>query len=135
MYTLKLGNKTVSINHQDRHYIIGFKSIFMARKVHYNMSPEPVFLLLSNKTIKIPKEQGFLDVLTIDYNATLSISKCKGTIWEPMNDIGYHLEEHERDAFLSFPIKKQLGIIMPYELIEETPEKFMFKSYVIDPIT
>jgi len=137
VYTLKIKNKTVSLQYKKHHYIIGFKNVLFARKVHYSLHPEPKFTIVRDNDIDLSKhlsEEGYDISLNIDPNATLFIPKCVGTSLDPMNDVGIHLNKHSENEFLTYPITKHLGIIMPYKLYEENEDEFIFKSVVIDPI-
>lgn len=137
MYLLKQGNKTLSLKHYDRHYIVGFKTDVMARKVHYSIHPEPKLIIVRDENVlhgKILKSMGLTDMnLNLDVNATLFIPKCKGSTLEPMNDGGFHLSKVSYESFLLYPFVNNVGIIMPYKLEEENEYEFMFKAQVIDP--
>lgn len=137
IHTLQQRNKTVSVVHYDRHYVIGFRNPYLLRKVHYSMHPEPKLILLrDNDTVfqKEFEENGYDISLTMDFNATLFIPKCAGSTLHPMNDGGYHMNSYKESDFLAFPIRKRLGIIMPYKLEDEDDKEFMFKVCVIDPM-
>lgn len=125
MYTLKLGNKTMSLSHKNKFYVIGFKNALQARKVQYSIHPDFKFILLRD-TDKVNKE------LIYDDNATLFIPKCFGNTLLPENDVGLHLQE-EKD-FLSFPVTKQLGIIVAHTLIDEDKNEFVYKSLLFESI-
>lgn len=136
IHTLRQGNKTVSINHRRKHYLLGFQTAITARKVHYSMHPEPKFTLIRENDIDLSKDLEEVDIkLTIDTSATLFIPKCKGSIHDPMNDGGYHLDRVLESDFLLYPVTKNLGIVVPYVLECEDENEFMFKAYVIDPQT
>ena len=125
IYTLRQGSKTVSLKHNDCHYVIGYKNVIVARKVHYFMHPDCDFNLMRDKNpVRNP--------LTLDIRATLSIPKCEGSIMDPMNDGAFHIHVVRDDVFLSYPMTG-LGIIMPYDLQDENDKEFVFTSYVIDP--
>ena len=126
MYTLKLGNKTMSLTHNNKFYVIGFKNALHARKVQYSIHPEFKFTLLRD-------DAKLKDDLVYDDNVTLFIPKCIGSTLLPENDVGLHLKE-ERD-FLSFPVTKQLGIIVPYNLIDEDKNEFVYKSLLFESIS
>ena len=126
MYTLKLGNKTMSLNHDNKFYVIGFKNALHARKVQYSIHPDFKFMLLRDSN---HNNQG----LIYDDNATLFIPKCVGTTLLPENDVGLHLQE-EKD-FLSFPVTKQLGIIIAHTLIDEDKNEFVYKSLLFSSIS
>ena len=137
VYTLKIGNKTISVNHKQRHYVIGFKNVVHARKVHYSMHPEPKFTLIRDNNIDLSKslsEEGYDLTLSLDVNATLFIPKCKGSTLHPLNDAGVHMATSAEKEFLTYPVLKHIGVIMPYRLFDENDDEFIFTSYVIDPI-
>lgn len=126
MYTLKLGNKTMSLTNNSKFYVIGFQNALHARKVQYSIHSDFNFTLLRDDN----KQK---DKLIYDDNATLFIPKCIGSTLLPENDIGLHLQE-EKD-FLSFPVTKQLGIIVAHTLIDEDNNEFVYKSLVFESIT
>lgn len=125
MYTLKLGNKTMSLTNNNKLYVIGFKNALHTRKVQYSIHPEFKFTLLRDD-VKLK------DDLVYD-NVTLFIPKCIGSTLLPENDVGLHLKE-EKD-FLSFPVIKQLGIIVAHTLIDEDKNEFVYKSLLFESIS
>ena len=151
MYVLKQGNKSLSLIHCERHYVIGFQSSSMARKVHYNLHPavgtgpsSPNMRLERYEEIDVTQEVkqglGDLDVpfraqsVTIDTQATLFLPKHEvGAPHDPSNDMGIHLSTVDVSDFMMYPFENQLGIIMPYDLVHERPHEFLFKAQVIDP--
>lgn len=137
IYTINLKNKTISAFHQERHYVIGFSKISMARKVHYSLHPEPNLLILRDTNIDLRDDlakMGYEAPLKLDVNATIFIPKLQGAFLDPMNDTGYHIEDMPEKDFLELPVKKNLGIVMPYKLTHECQEELVFKAYVIDPL-
>jgi hypothetical protein len=137
LYALRQGNKTVSIFHGNRHYVIGFKNKVITRKVHYSMHPENKIIMLRDDNINLHDqllENGYDLQLSMDVNATIFIPKCVGSILHPMNDGKFHIFEYKEAEFLSFPIEKNLGIAIPYKLQHEDEHEFTFKACVIDPI-
>lgn len=138
MYTLQRNNKTLSTYHQNMHYIIGFKKVTLARKVHYNIHPEPKVLIVRNtnyNTDTVPFDLA----LSIDTTAELLIPKAPvEKVPEDgvrgLRDIDFHLAHFDEDYFLSFPVSKNLGIVLASDVYEETEEEFIFKAMVIDPI-
>jgi hypothetical protein len=138
VYTLRRGNKTVSLLHFNRHYVIGFKNLTMMRKVHYSIDPEPNILIMRETNIDLHKDlhnKGYDLNLTLDVSATLFIPKCRGSTLEPMNDGGFHIHEYKENDFLELPIKKNLGVVLPYHLECEDDDEFVFKACVIDPMS
>ena len=137
-FTLKQGNKTLSMVQNQRHYVIGFKNALTARKVQYSMHPEPKLTLIRDTDIYLKDDfdaHGYDLSLTIDVKATLFIPKCVGSTLHPMNDGGFHMQQYNDNEFLLLPVEKQLGLILPYELQEENEDEFIFKTCVIDPIS
>ena len=136
IYTICRGNKTVSVQYKQLHYVIGFKKTIEVRNVMYNMHPEPKFDLIRNADLDLSEkvsEFGFDYNLNIDVGATLFIPKCSGNILDPMNDGGFHMDQHTEDSFLMFPLVKNLGVILPMTLQEENKDEFIYKVLVIDP--
>jgi len=137
VYTINRGHKTLSVVHRQTHYVLGFKTPVLAKRIMYNLHPDPVFTLVRDNNIDLSPqlyEAGFIDVnLSIDVAATLFIPKCKGSPLDPMNDVGYHMNFHTEEEFIMFPINQNLGIIMPTMLQEECDEEYIFKAFVMDP--
>lgn len=134
MYTIKQKNKTLSVYHEHKHFVIGFKTALLARKVHYNIHPDPKMTLVrSIEPIDLSPKVDFDISLILDVASTLFIPKCKGSIWEPMNDGMFHVDKMQEIEFYNLPISSNLGIIVPYKLEDETNEEFMFKAYVVEP--
>ena len=77
MHTICRGNKTVSMTHQNRQYVFGFRKATEARQVMHNLHPEPKFHLLRDVDIDLTAEletSGIVDVsLNIDVGATLFV--------------------------------------------------------------
>jgi hypothetical protein len=135
VYTLQQKDRTLSVVHKKRNYVIGFKNVTTARKVHYFINPEPKLLLICNEYIEKQVEMHNQNItIHIDPKATLFIPKMRGSFLDPMNDANFHMSHHKEDEFLRFPFEKNLGIIMPYELFEESDDEFIFKAVVVDPI-
>lgn len=132
MYTICRGSKTVSVNSNNINYVIGFKSLSYVKKVQYNIHPEPKIILLKSNT-QIVKNEGLAIDITIDNEATLFIEKHLGDALDPLNDGGFHINTSKIDDFVLYPYSKNIGIILPFDLLDETENEFIFKSIVIDP--
>jgi hypothetical protein len=100
---------------------------------------DPSLILLRDTNIDLHNElyDGGYDMhLTLDVKATLFIPKnqhrCMDTIYDGM----YTMNTIDTSDFLKLPLSATHpgGIIMPYELLDETEEEYMFQSYVIDPL-
>ena len=128
MYVLKQGVKTVGFQSNDKPYVIGFPTSRMARKVHYNLPPEPKFDLIRCNTERI--EQG----ITFDMESSLFVPKIKrGSNWfDPINECGIYMEEVNTDEFYMYPFKG-IGIVIPFAEDEDDNEMIMSKAHVVDP--
>ena len=137
MYTLQKGNKTLSLIHKGHHYVIGFKNIKQARNVQYNIHPDPQFHLHRGVQIDLGKQlqhEGLTpESLILDTSATLRIPKYLGSPSDPMNDGYPHLNTVVTHDFMTYPLTKMLGIIIPFEILEENKQEFIFRSHVIEP--
>ena len=128
MYTLKRGSKTVGFYHQSKPSIISFKNIVHARAVHYGLHPNPKFTLIESLTPVIDQ-----DVIA-HMRSTLFIPKAEGDTLHPMHDGGYHLHQTTVNEIYTLP-HTGIGIILPYELLDEDRYEFVFKAHIISRTT
>lgn len=147
-YTIKRQSQTLGLAERHgerlRHYIVGFKSVVMARKVQYNIHPEPILRLERQSAIDITSsinacllEVGLNTVpsVTIDVLSRLYVPKMMhtGGAVEPLNDGGFHLDEQPYDDMFMLPFSKNIGIVLPYELEYENQRELVLLCQVIDP--
>lgn len=149
-YVLKCKNKVLSVAEYQASrfstYIVGFKNPILARKVHYNMHPEPKLRLERSDVIDITTDinKGLLEVgtmgltsaqITIDVFSRLYIPKQeeRGGPLLPINDGGFHLEEITVDKLYMMPFDRNIGVILPYDLESETSREIVLMCQVIDP--
>lgn len=126
IYILQQKNKSLSLLHNEKHYVIGFKNVIHARSVHYNLHPEP--------KIKILNEDDRREFTYISGDVRLQIPKCRGDFLAPMNDGNFHMKEYPNEEFIKWPFHKQLGVLLPYFLEDESHEHFIFRTIMIDPM-
>lgn len=140
MYTL-LRQKTgyLGFSKGNKSYLIGFEVPRHATLVSKTICKSPLVLLQRHEVddISYQVNQGVrafgiddikMDDLTIDTSAHLSISKSREEPYE-----SYSLEEMDAGDFLCLPFEKDLGVIMPYQLLEDSPNQYVFVSQIIDP--
>lgn len=146
MYVLRQGSKSLSVTHGESPYVIGFKCSTMARKVHYNLHPDPTrhARIERSRAIDVTSElkQGLkehninfaCESVNIDTQATLFIPKhLSGGPLDPTNDTGVHLSTIDATDFMMYPFEHHVGIIMPYALLEERAHEYLFWSHLIEP--
>jgi len=132
-YTINLGsNRAVGYIDRKRSYIVGFRSAMMARKVMYEIHPKPEMILVRNEKRSVTGPGG--DVLLTMESGTLFIPKSLDSVYHHLSETGFYMERHEEDAFLSLPDTKKVGLILPYRILEETDEEFIFRANVVNPI-
>lgn len=139
IYILQQKNKSLSLLHNEKHYVIGFKNVIHARSVHYNLHPEPKMKILNEKVAKPSASANTHTYISGDVR--LQIPKCRGSIHEPMNDGNFQrlssaspMKEYPNEEFIKWPFHKQLGVLLPYFLEDESHEHFIFRTIMIDPM-
>lgn len=104
---------------------------------------QPKLILLRDTNIDLHKDlydSGFDVHLTLDVKSTLFIPKNHHKCMDPIDDGLFTMHHVPEVEFLRIPVQQQSGntqkgIVIPYDLIDETDDEFMFKCYVIDPMT
>jgi len=137
MYTLQKGQNILSVWHKRSEYFVAFPKAINARKVHYNIHMQPNLLLLRDTNIDLHRDlfdNGYDLHLTLDVKSTLFIPKNRQKCIDPIYDAVFTMVQVEESDFLKVPIKSDKGIVVPYDLLDETDDEFMFRAYVIDPI-
>lgn len=130
--TIAKDYKTVGFYHRQKPYVIGFKNAHVARSVMYNMHPEPLFSLITSNPTKIVEQQNGVE-LVIDSEATLFIPKAEYKIFTLPEHNLYYIDTVNYEEFVMYPYTKNLGVIIPYVLIDESDEELIYRSHVIDP--
>ena len=138
-YLVKQGNKTVGVHENNRSLVIGFKSPVLARHVQYSMHPEQVPVLKRSQSLQISvsslKELSHLsdktfENINFDPAATLKLSK-----WNAFSSdhTGFYLETLSAEQFLALPFTKQIGIIIPKQIENESENEMVIACDLIDP--
>lgn len=128
VYTVQRGSKSVGFYSGGRPYVIGFSKLTYAKAVQYNMHPEPMDNFQLIPGIQVNSDDCDLCMFP---ESTLFIPKLKGDALHPMNDAGFHLKTMNEVNFYTMPILNNVGIILPYKLIEEDECEFTFKANVV----
>lgn len=145
-HLIKQGHKCLGLQHCNASYVVGFKNPLLARKVHYTLHPEADKRIRLERSVTFDVTDDVTDGLgslginyvgqkvTIDTQALLHLPKHgAGGVLDPMNDVGFHLDIVEACNFYMYPFERNLGVIMPYELLEESADELVMWSHVIDP--
>lgn len=114
IYTLHSGPKTVGVFNNNKWYIVGFKSLHNARRVHYNIGTDPTLSIVRKKKSQENYNQGLLNITK---------GKCTG----------YHMVTLSPKEFYMLPTTKNVGVIMAYDLLKDTPDDFTFKVHIVEP--
>lgn len=138
IYMIGLGSKNLSVRSKSVDYVIGFKNVMLARAIHYYLPPYPELSLVRGEDVDCSDRLADLGFkrskLILDPKATLFVPKTQGTIWHPMNEIGTHLDVKPELEFMTYPMKKGLGIIIPQEIKIETDDEFVLGAFLIEPM-
>jgi hypothetical protein len=140
IYMIGLGSKNLSVRSKSVDYVIGFKNVMLARAIHYSLPPYPQLSIVRGDEVDLTNRLVDIGIghkntkLIIDPSATIFIPKTKGTIWHPNNDIGFFLDVKRESEFMTYPMTKGLGIIIPQDITMETDDEFVLKSFLIEPI-
>ena len=139
VYTLRKGDAHVAVWHRRMKYLVGFTKVVHARNVHYNIMMDPQLILLRDTNIDLHKDlwdSGYDMHLNLDVKATLFIPKNQHRFVDSMYDGGFTMHTIDTSDFLKCPVlaTKPCGIVMPYELIDETESEYMFQAFVVDPL-
>lgn len=150
-YQLKRKNQSLGLSEHSadervRHYIVGFKSVMLARKVHYTMHPDPILRLERGMPINITTDVNTqLDSLgiqqtggtvTIDVLSKLFIPKMQfsGGVVYPPNDGGFHLHEGDMADLFMLPFENNIGIILPYDMDYEDAHNIVLSCQLVEPV-
>lgn len=142
-YIIRQGIKNYGVRTPDHSYVIGFKNVIHARHVYYNMHPEMEPSVVRNKTMNIGSEvqQGLVEFgiykqrsnILIDINSKLVFKKANRSNHASMNDGGFHLFTMPAEEFISLPMSKQVGIIIPSDFDEDNDDEIVMLADIVEP--
>ena len=151
IHVIKRKSKTVSYaealtpESPVRHYAIGIPSVLLARKLQYTIEDDPIMRLhrsAAKQDITHDVNSGLAamgipsvnEPIMIDTRAQLRISKTT-TELHPLEASTFHLSHVPIDEFLCYPFERNIGIIIPYEVYEETPDQVTLMVTVLENAT
>lgn len=113
-------------------YIVGFfhgkHAIYTSRRITKNVRIDMSHHIPNVRTKMIDTENGKQVFLYFEDPVPISISK------EDSPQFDWIIEQAPGDQFISYPIINHLGLIMPFDLMDENQDHLVYKSYVIDPM-
>jgi hypothetical protein len=129
-YLVKQGNKTIGVQDNNKSLIIGFKSQVLARHVQYSMHPEQVLVLNRSQSIQISVNDKTFENINIDPAATVKLTK-----WNAFSSdhTGFHLATLSAKQFFAIPFTKQIGIIIPKRIEDESEKEMVLTCDLVDP--
>lgn len=139
VYVICKRSDHLCVYHKRQNYLIAFQNITHARKVQYTINIEPQIMLLRDTNIDLHQDmlkRGYDVRLNLDVNSTLFIPKNKEASVDCIDDGLFTMHPMTENDFYGFPMQypKARGIVVPYFLIDETDDEFMFRCHVVDPI-
>ena len=149
---IEQGRRSMSLRDMNKTYVIGFQHIDIAKRVASNVSPNVANLLRIKRSMA---ENVALDVkrtmmemqmpltpvandITIDVAASLYIPKSVLYSGYNISDVTPTEKDavvHEVDYndFMMMPFQNNVGIIMPYDIVQDSVSEYEFLCNVVDP--
>lgn len=133
-------NTMLGCKYNSRSYVIGFQNNFhgeMVRRIVDDSSTDNIMLMryliedISQDVNYGLRKFGMnksVENITIDVMATLIIPKSK------RKDMNLEIEKIDIGDFMMFPLAKQIGVIIPMDILEDSEKSIVFQSQVVDPI-
>lgn len=137
VFTIEHKSDLLSVVHNHKKYVIGTHSRDIANIIRRKLGHEGDLYLGRKNIYDVTHDvnQGLrsigLDVnvqkVTIDTHAELTI------INKETEGVDYNITLIEPEEFLLYPIQKNIGIVMPYDLIKENGFIVTYMTNVVDP--
>lgn len=140
VYMLKGKNGTVGVNHSNKAFVVGFKDKNIATTVSTMLHEFPQLSLQCNRLENVAEDinngligMGLSNIavsdVVIDTEAILYITKKKQD--ESQNDI---IVEHcPFEDFLMYPFYKNIGILLPDDILDSNEDYYMFSCHLVAP--
>ena len=132
LHTLQNSNGfPVQAHYHRKPYMVGFRSVMLARKVHYSMSGcESPILMPGVTPIESPATPG----LIIDMEATLFVPKNKIKYHQAIEDYGIHLKSMTEYEFMGIPLRTMTGILIATSVLDENDEELVMRALTVDAL-
>ena len=128
-----------------RQYVIAFENLTCARHVQFNLHPEPHIRLLrdsrtdvdvtSHLQERIDQELDESTKVVINMNGVVQFPRMQhpGGALHPMNDGGFNLDTVNACDALLMPFQKNIGVILPLDILGDDEDTIVMSCNVIDP--
>lgn len=111
---------------------IAFDKAVTARNVMHCMHPSMEVLLTRGDQIKVTKSDL---TVNMEVDAFVFIKKHDSNPHHPMSDGGFHLETWNNEQVFKAVFEENHGMIIPYNLVTEDQEEFVFRCQVLQVTT
>lgn len=132
LHSVPFQGLSLGTHHKHCSYILGYMfpndALYATRHITKNVK---VDLLSYEPTLTsrvVDTEEGRQVLLMLENPTPVVISK------EFSPEFEWYTEELDASQFFSIPLVHNLGLILPFEKINETNEDMTFQSYIVDPI-
>ena len=133
MYTINQKHVPMRVAYGSRKYLVGFSNLTFARKVLYSLHPDMSRIRLLPNDPRIVRSEPLETTICIDAVATIFLPKHEhpGGHMHPLNDASNHLATVSEHVFFNAMYKPLSGIVVPYVLVDEDENEFVFTCHVI----
>lgn len=132
LHSLPHQGLTLGAHHRRCSYIMGYMypkdALYATRNLSQNAKIDLLSYKPSRKARVVDTEEGRQVLLMLENPTPVVITK------EACPQFEWYMEEVDTATFFSIPLVHNIGLILPFEQIDETKESMTFQSYIIDPI-
>lgn len=133
IYTLRHNSAAIGCIHKKTNFIVGFKSLNLARKIHYNLQCPDHGMHMMEGIRRLHNNELNIE---FDVEATLFLPKSRNdrATLNAIDDLGIYLDTMDITQFYNIPFKTMTGLIIPLLILDETEEEFVIRSHVLYPV-
>lgn len=125
-------NVSLGTYHKNCSYIVGYvypnDALYATRHLSKNVKINMTDYEPSLQTRVIETEEGKQVLIVLDQTFPVHISKQ----YSPEFD--WYTEEMDLQTFFSIPLTRNIGLVMPFDKVDETENEMIFQSYIVDPV-
>jgi hypothetical protein len=119
-------------HHQHCSYVVGYifphDAVYTTRHISKNAKVDMLSYVPKLETQVVNSDKGKQALIILENPQPIIISK------EETPEFEWITEEVSIESFFGFPLLFNLGLILPFEKIDETKETITYTSYIVDPI-